>query len=188
LDVGGYRHKSIWDKLAEQYNKNTGKSDCIHGDNANLNVNQTPHMLNDLENPEDFDELEGRDIAQLVRYITHQYYVTYKSVSGNHARSKDRVGEKSYLLFCHTMITAENLESLMKAELSADVFSESLVPGSVSDETAVTPTRKKHQFNWNKRKGPPSSTKEQTDNAIFRYIFRNERQDSTGGSLTSSCS
>ena len=114
---------------------NTGKSDCIHGNNAYLNVIQTPHMLNNLENPEDFDKLEGQDIAQLVRYITHQYYVTYKSVSGNHARFKDRVGEKSYLLYCHTMITAENLESLMKAELSADVFSESLVPGSVSDET-----------------------------------------------------
>jgi len=189
LDVGGYRHKTIWDNLAEQYNKNTGMSNCIHGDNAYLDVIQTPHMLYDLENPEDFDELEGRDIAQFVRYITHQYYVTYKSVSGNHARFEDRVGEKSYLLYFHNMITAtgaENLESLMKAELSADVFSESLVPGSVSDETAVTPATKKHQFNRNKRKGPPSSTKEQTDNAILRYISRNEHRDSTGGSLTSS--
>ncbi|KAI2507535.1 hypothetical protein MHU86_6923 [Fragilaria crotonensis] len=123
LDVGRYRHKSIWDNLAEQYNKNTGMADCINGDNAYLDVIQTPHMLYDLENPEDFDNLEGRDVAQFVRYITHQYYVTYKSVSGDHARFEDRVGEKSYLLYFHNMITAtgaENLESLMKAELNVN--------------------------------------------------------------------
>jgi hypothetical protein len=34
-------------------------------------------MLYILENPVDFDNLEGRDVAQFVRYITHQYYVTY---------------------------------------------------------------------------------------------------------------
>jgi hypothetical protein len=97
--------------------------------------------------------------------------------------------EKIFLFYFHNMVTAtgpENLESLMKAELTADVFSESLVPGSVSDETAVTPTTKKHQFNRNKRKGPPYSKKKRTDYAILRYVSRNERQDSTGGSLTSS--
>ncbi|KAI2498389.1 hypothetical protein MHU86_16086 [Fragilaria crotonensis] len=192
LDVGGYRHKSIWDNLAEQYNKNTGMADCINGDNAYLDVIQTPHMLYDLENPEDFDNLEGRDVAQFVRYITHQYYVTYKSVSGDHARFEDRVGEKSYLLYFHNMITAtgaENLESLMKAELNVEVFAESSVPGfHAGDETAppVTPTAKKHRMN--RKTGPPSNTKEQTDNAILRYISRTEQQYSTagGGSVTSS--
>ena len=188
LDVGGYRHKAIWDNLAAQYNKNTGMAAWVHGDNAYLDVIQTPHMLYDLENPEDFDNLEGRDVAQFVRYITHQYYVTYKSVSGDHARFEDRVGEKSYLLYFHNMITAtgaENLESLMKAELSADVFSESSVPGICADtEIAVTPTAKKNRMK--KKTGPPSSTKEQTDNAILRYISRTEQQDSTGGSITSS--
>ena len=151
LDVGGYRHKLIWDNLVEQYNKNTGIADCIHGDYAYLDVIQTPCMLYDLENPEDFDNLEGGDVAQFVGYITHQYYVTYKSVSGVHARFKDRVGEKSYLLYFHNMITAtgaDNLESLTKAELSAKVFAELSVPGCLADnETAVAPTAKKHQRN-----------------------------------------
>jgi hypothetical protein len=106
-DVGGYRHKSIWDNLAEQYNKNAGMlADYIHRDNAYLDVIQTPHYLYDLKNPEDFDALEGRDVAQFVRYTTHQYYVTYKSVSGDHASFEDRVGEKSYLLYFHNMIAA----------------------------------------------------------------------------------
>jgi hypothetical protein len=111
LDVGGYRHKPIWDNLAAQYNKNTGIADCIHGDNAYLDVIQTPHVLYDLENPEDIDNLEGRDEAQFVRYITHQYYVSYRSVSGVHARFEDRVGEKSYLLHFHNMITATGAEN-----------------------------------------------------------------------------
>ena len=89
--------------------------------------------------------------GSIVRYITHQYYVTYKSVSGVHARFKDRVGEKSYLLYFHNMITAtgaDNLESLTKAELSAKVFAELSVPGCLADnETAVAPTAKKHQRN-----------------------------------------
>ena len=100
-DVGGYRHKPIWDNVAEQYNKNTGIADCIHGDNAYLDVIQTPHMLYDLENPEDFDNLDGRDVAQFVQCITHQYYVTDKSVFDDHARIEDKVGEKSYLLYFH---------------------------------------------------------------------------------------
>ena len=37
-----------------------------------------------------------------------------------------------------TATGAENLESLMKAEVTADAFAGSLEPGSVSDETAVT--------------------------------------------------
>ena len=87
LDVGGYHHKAIWDNLAAQYNKNTGVADCVHGDNAYLDVVQTPHMLYDLENPEDFDNLEGQDVAQFVRYITHQYCVTLKvGFWQNHAR------------------------------------------------------------------------------------------------------
>ena len=79
-------------------------------------------MLYDLDNPEDFDNLDGRDVAQFVQCITHQYYVTDKSVFDDHARIEDKVGEKSYLLYFHKMITAtgaENVESLMKAELSA---------------------------------------------------------------------
>ena len=66
-----------------------------------------------------------------------------------------------------TATGAENLESLMKAELSSDVFAESSVPGLCADtEIAVTPTAKKHRIR--RKTGPPSSTKEQTDNAILR--------------------
>ena len=73
----------------------------------------------------------------------------------------------------------------MKAELSANAFAESSVPGSFADnELAVTTTVKKHQM---KRKpGSPSSTKEQMENAILCYISRTKQQDSTGGSITSS--
>ena len=56
LDVGGYRHKMIWDNLAEQFNKNTGVP--IDGDaaeNAYLDVIQSPYHLYNSENPEDFD-------------------------------------------------------------------------------------------------------------------------------------
>ena len=82
-----------------------------------------------------------------------------------------------------TATGAENLASLTKAELSADIFTESSVPGICADtEIAVTPTAKKHRM---KRKtGPNSSTKEQTDNAILCYISRTEQQDSTGGLIT----
>ena len=63
---------------------------------------------------------------------------------------------------------AENLESLMKAELSAEVFAESSVSGCLADdETAVTP--KNHRMN--RKTGPPSSTKEQADNAISTAAF-----------------
>ena len=77
LDVGGHRHKPIWDNLAEQYNNNTDVPADISiqnnkGDNSYLDVIQAPHMLYDLENPEDFDALEGRDVAQFIRWITHQ--------------------------------------------------------------------------------------------------------------------
>ncbi len=140
LDVGGYCHKSIWDNMADQYNINTGipaaeAFDGNKGDNFYLDIIQTPHMLYKLENPEDFDLLDGHDIAQFIRWITHQHYVIHKSVSGDHARFDDRVGSKSYLLYFHNIITAtgaENIESLMKAELSRDVFSESSVPGLAS--------------------------------------------------------
>jgi hypothetical protein len=133
LDVGGYRHKTIWDNLAEQYNTNT---DVPEGgdaeENAYLDVIQSPHPLYNSESPKDFDQLAGEDVAQFIRWITHQYYVVYKSVSGDHARFEDRVGEKGYLLYFHNMIAAtgaENLESLMKAQLSQDVFAESSIKG-----------------------------------------------------------
>jgi hypothetical protein len=103
LDVSDYRHKSIWDKMADQYNNNTGihaanTSDGNKGDNSYLDVIQTPHMLYKLKNLEDFDFLDGRNVAQFIRWITHQYYAIHKSVSGDHARFDDRIGSKSYLL------------------------------------------------------------------------------------------
>ena len=51
-------------------------------------------------------------------------------------------------------------------------------------EIAVTPTAKKHRMKRETR--PLSSTKEQTDNAILRYISRTEEQESSRGSMTSS--
>jgi hypothetical protein len=52
-------------------------------------------MLYKLENPEDFDLLDGHDVAQFIRWISHQYYVIHKSVSEDHARFEDMVGSKS---------------------------------------------------------------------------------------------
>ncbi len=67
-----------------------------------------------------------------------------------------------------TATGAENLESLMKAELSAEIFAGSSVSGCLTDdETAVTP--KKHRMS--RKTGPPSSTKEQADNAISTAAF-----------------
>lgn len=57
LDVGGYRHKAIWDTLAEQFNKNTGvPEDGDAEENAYLDVTQSPHHLYNSKNPEDFDQ------------------------------------------------------------------------------------------------------------------------------------
>ncbi|KAI2492947.1 hypothetical protein MHU86_21586 [Fragilaria crotonensis] len=100
LDVGGYLHKANWDNLAEQFNKNTGvPEDADAQENAYLDVIQLPHHLYISKNPEDFDQLEdGQHVAQFIRWITHQYYVVHKLVSGDHARLEDKVGEEGYLL------------------------------------------------------------------------------------------
>jgi hypothetical protein len=193
LDVGGYRHKAIWDNLADQFNKNTGVPDGGDAEeNAYLDVIQSPHHLYDSENPEDFDQLDGQDVAQFIRWIMHQYYVVHKSVSGDHARFEDKVGEKGYLLYFHNMIAtsgAENLESLMKAQLSQAVFAESSITGSTRDNAAAapieegtgTPSTKKR-----KSKGPPSSTKEKTDEAILRFILNDNDEQSRITNLSQS--
>ena len=184
LDVGGYRHKSIWDNLADQYNKNTGVSSSEQQDgedNSYLDVIQSPHPLYCSENPEDFDQLDGQDLSQFIRWITNQYYVVHKSVSGDHARFEDRVGEKAYLLYFHKMISAtgaENIESLMKAQLTKDVFSESIIDGIIADDDNLDATTtsfesgKRQRRTYNKGKPPPSTsgTKEKTDEAILKYI------------------
>ena len=94
-------------------------------------------------------------------------------VSGDHARIEDKV-EKGYLLYFHNMIAttgAENLESLMKAQLSHAVFAESSIDGCDHITTPITiegtPCPKKKC----KSKGPPSSNKEKTDEAILRFIL-----------------
>jgi hypothetical protein len=49
LDVGGYCHKSIWDSLADQHNKNmgvsTGERHDVGKDNSYLDVIQSQHFL-----------------------------------------------------------------------------------------------------------------------------------------------
>jgi hypothetical protein len=64
LDVGGYRHKTMWDNLAEQYNTaNTGVPEGGDAEeNAYLDVIQSPHPLYNSESPEDFDQLAGEDV------------------------------------------------------------------------------------------------------------------------------
>jgi hypothetical protein len=102
LDVGGYGHKPTWDNLADQYNKNTGVSSGEQQEgehNSYLGVIQLPHLLYCSKNPEDIDQLDGQDLLQFICWITNQYYVVHKSVSGDHARFEDRVGEKAYLLY-----------------------------------------------------------------------------------------
>jgi hypothetical protein len=140
-------------------------------------------MLYELENPDDFDRLDGRDVAQFIRWITHQYYVIHKSVSGDHARFEGRIGSTSYLLYFHNMVTAtgtENIESLAKAEMSRDVFSESSGPGLPATTAQLQETM--HGFHTPratqiKHKGAlrTSNTKEETDNAILGYISTSEQ-------------
>jgi hypothetical protein len=78
----------IRDNLAEQFNKNTGvPEDGDAEENAYLDVTQSPHHLYNSKNPKDFDQLDGQDIAQFIRWITHQYYVVHKSVSAQETRS-----------------------------------------------------------------------------------------------------
>jgi hypothetical protein len=108
-NVGGYCHKSIWDNFAEQFNVNTVVSSREEGQNAEdsacLDVIQAPYLLYRGKNPEDFDQLDGQDLAQFKRCITTQFCVVHKLVSGDHARFEDRVGEKAYLLYFHSMIS-----------------------------------------------------------------------------------
>ena len=199
LDVGGYCHKSIWDNFSDQYNKNTGASTGEEGqnaeDNSYLDVIQAPHLLYRGENPEDFDQLDGQDLAQFIRWITNQYYVVHKSVSGDHARFEDRVGEKAYLLYFHNMISstgAENMESFMKAELRSDVFAESSIDGSIAIadrdeediEDVTTASQKRHTNKRTRRLGgPPSSgAKEQTNEAILKFINQQLLEDKNDAS------
>jgi hypothetical protein len=78
---------------------------------------------------------------------------------GDHARFEDRIGSTSYLLYFHNMVTAtgaENIESLTKAELSRDVFSESSVPGL----PATTAQLQKTMHGFHTREPHESSTRE----------------------------
>jgi hypothetical protein len=74
---------------------------------------------------------------------------------------------------------AENLESLMKAQLSQTVFAESSINGSVDIITTPTtvdgtpcPTKKR------KSKGSTSSTKEKTDKAILCFLLNDNDEQS----------
>jgi hypothetical protein len=184
LDVGGYRHKPIWEALAEQFNTCTGIPEGGKledaGENEYLDLIQSPHPLYKDENPEDFDQLDGQDLAQFIRWLTNQYYVVHKSVSGDHARFEDKVGEKGYLLYFHNMITetgAQNIESMMKAQLSNDVFAESLVQGSISTTSAAAVMTPPPPRMNRKTKGPPSSTREKTDEAILHHLLKDQTDD-----------
>jgi hypothetical protein len=156
LDVKGYCHKSTWDNFADQFNNNTGVSSREEGqnaeDNAYLDAIQVPHLLYRGKNPEDFDQLDGQDLTEFIRWITNQYYVVHKSVSGDHARFEDRVGKKAYLLYLHNMIPltgAENMESFRKAKLHSDVFAESSIDRSIVilTGTRTLKTRRQHHKN-----------------------------------------
>ncbi|KAI2490961.1 hypothetical protein MHU86_23620 [Fragilaria crotonensis] len=85
------------------------------------------------------------------------------------------------------MVTATGAEilsrSLMKAEFSQDVFAESSVPGQPASATAQlqetmhgfhTPRAKRLKH---KRGLRTSNTKEETDNAILRYISMSEQNE-----------
>jgi hypothetical protein len=181
--------------MADQYNhNNTGipavnASDGNKGDNSYLDVIQTPHMLYKLENPEDFDRLDGRDVAQFIRWITHQYYVIHESVSGDHARFEDRVGSKSYLLYFHNMVTAtgaENIESLMKAELSLYVPGLPATAAQLQETMHGFHTPKAKQI---KHKGAlrTSNTKKETNNEILIYSSISE-QNTTEPDIASASS
>jgi hypothetical protein len=82
---------------------------------------------------------------------------------------------------------AENLESLMKAQLSQDAFAESSIKGS---DAVETPSPKKIRT----LKGPPSSTKDKTDEAILCYILKDSADEartttaSSGATTTTSSS
>jgi hypothetical protein len=84
------------DSVPSRTDKANKRRECIK--KLALSQCAAAHVPDGLENLEDFDLLDGRDVA---RFITHQYYVIHKSVSGDHVAFEDRVGSKSYLLYFH---------------------------------------------------------------------------------------
>ena len=96
------------------------------------------------------------------------------------------------LTLLHNMVTAmgaENIESLMKAELSQDAFAESSVPGLPSTTAQLqetmygvrTPRAKQLKH---KKALRTSNTKEETDKAILRYPSTSE-QNNTESNIAS---
>jgi hypothetical protein len=61
------------------------------------------------------------------------------------------------------------------------MFAETLVPGSVSGETSVTPIARKHQINRNRMIGPPSSTKKSLP---FKRNCRAVMSDASGSRIS----
>ncbi len=106
--------------------------------------------------------------------------MVHKSVSGDHARLEDKVGEKKYLLYFHKMITetgAQNIESMMKAQLSNDVFAESLLQGSTRTTSAAAVTTPPLPLMNRKTKGSPLCTREKRDEAILHYLLKDQTDD-----------
>jgi DNA-binding TFAR19-related protein (PDSD5 family) len=134
-------------------------------------------VRNAAKDPSDFDKLDMRDVAQFVCWIQHQYYVVFKSSSGNHLRFEDRVGEKGYLLYFHNMVTdsgAQNVESMMKAKLNEEVFAQtSSVTGAMAGDSnqedyasrpSLTPTAA------SRKRTVAVARREQTDQAFMRLM------------------
>jgi hypothetical protein len=92
----------------------------------------------------------------------------HKSVWDDHAKFEERVGKKAYLLSFHKMISAmgaENIESLMKAELS------NVVDEINIDTTTASESCKRQRPMQNKGRAPLSfGTKEKTNETILKYI------------------
>lgn len=166
LDVGGIRHQQTWEILAAQYNNKSEGPEFDY-----LNKLQVDNALYAGENPADFDVLEARDVSQFVRWMKNQYYVIYKSASGNHLRFEDRVGEKGYLLYFHDMVTesgAENIDSMMRAELNDGVFAQSMAqpltktgPLTLSANAITAASRKRISA---------AAKRDQTDQAFIKFM------------------
>ena len=160
LDVGGFRHQQTWEILAAQYNNTSEGPEFDY-----LNKLQVDNALYASENPADFDVLDARDVSQFVRWMNTQYYVIYKSASGNHLRFEDRVGEKAYLLYFHNMVTesgAENIETMMRAELNDGVFAQSMAPSMTITANTITAASRKRTS--------AAAKKDQTDQAFIKFM------------------
>jgi hypothetical protein len=94
------------------------------------------------ENPADFDMLSAQELSQLMDHLNKKYYIIHKSVSGDHGRFANKVGEKAHLMYFNLMINetcGQDLKDLTITSLSGGVFGETSISGFASLALSANP-------------------------------------------------